>query len=104
MKVLVTAASKHGATGEIAQAIGNRLTEYGFDTKVLPPGAVGTIEAYDAIVLGSAVYAGHWLEPARSWRDDGVMPSSAGRCGSSQAARLAIPRGRWSRRWVKSPS
>jgi menaquinone-dependent protoporphyrinogen oxidase len=65
MKVLVTAASKYGATGGIAQAIGNVLAEYGFDTKVMPPEAVGTIEAYDAIVLGSAVYAGHWLEPAK---------------------------------------
>jgi len=65
MKVLVTAASKYGATGEIAQAIGNVLTEYGFDTKVVPPEAVGMIEAYDAIVLGSAVYADHWLEPAK---------------------------------------
>jgi menaquinone-dependent protoporphyrinogen oxidase len=65
MKVLVTAASRYGATGEIAQAIGEFLAERGFDTTVIPPEEVGTIEDYDAVVLGSGAYAGHWLEPAK---------------------------------------
>jgi len=64
-RVLVTAVSKYGATGEIARAIGDVLAEHGFDTTVIPPEAVGTIEDYDAIVIGSAVYTGHWLEPAK---------------------------------------
>jgi len=55
MKVLVTAATKYGATGEIAQAIGDVLAEAGFDTVVIPPEEVGTVEEYDAVVLGSAV-------------------------------------------------
>lgn len=33
------------------------------------PWAVGRIEDYDAVVLGSAVYTGHWLEPARELVD-----------------------------------
>jgi menaquinone-dependent protoporphyrinogen oxidase len=65
MRVLVTAATKHGATGEIAQVIGEALRERGLDPTVLEPERVDTVDGYDAVVLGSAVYAGHWLKPAR---------------------------------------
>lgn len=69
MRVLVTAASKYGATGEIARAIGEVLTEHGLDTTVLPCEQVDTVGGYDAVVLGGAVYAGHWLKPARALVD-----------------------------------
>jgi menaquinone-dependent protoporphyrinogen oxidase len=64
MRVLVTAASRHGATAEIAQAIGAALHGQGLDVTVLPVEEVTTIEPYGAVVVGSAVYAGHWLRPA----------------------------------------
>ncbi len=69
MRVLVTAASRYGATGEIAQTIGDVLAGRGLDTTVIPPEEVGRIEDYDAVVLGSAVYTGHWLEPAKELVD-----------------------------------
>jgi menaquinone-dependent protoporphyrinogen oxidase len=69
MRVLVTAATKYGSTAEIARAIGDVLAERGFDTTVIPPQEVGSIEDYDAVVLGSAAYAGHWLEPAKELVD-----------------------------------
>jgi menaquinone-dependent protoporphyrinogen IX oxidase len=81
MKVLVTAASKHGATGEIAQAIGDALRDQGLDATVLESEHVDAVDAYDAVVLGSAVYAGHWLKPARKL---------VARCGSGLAVRPAI--------------
>jgi menaquinone-dependent protoporphyrinogen oxidase len=65
MKVLVSAASRYGATDEIASLIGNVLTARGFDAYVVPPDAVESIEDYGAVVLGSAVYTGHWLKAAR---------------------------------------
>jgi menaquinone-dependent protoporphyrinogen oxidase len=65
LRVLVTAASKYGATAGIAQAIAETLTEQGFTVTLLAPEAVASVEGYDAVVLGSAVYAGHWLDPAR---------------------------------------
>ena len=65
MRVLVTSATKHGATGEIAQAIADTLRDQGLDPTVLEPEQVDTVDGYDAVVLGSAVYAGHWLKPAR---------------------------------------
>ncbi len=64
MKILVTAATEHGSTGEIAEAIGSALRHRGLEVEVIAPGDVGDVEAYDAVVLGSAVYAGHWLKPA----------------------------------------
>jgi menaquinone-dependent protoporphyrinogen oxidase len=69
MKVLVTAASKYGSTGEIARTIADVLTDHGHDTRVAPPDRIDRIEDYDAVVLGSAVYAGHWLKPARELVD-----------------------------------
>jgi menaquinone-dependent protoporphyrinogen oxidase len=67
MRVLITAATRHGATGEIAAAIAEALRRAaGLEVEVVPPEEVTSIDAYDAVVLGSAVYAGHWLPPARS--------------------------------------
>ena len=68
-RILVTAASKHGATAEIAQAIAEVLAGNGLDAAVVPPEDVHDVAAYDAVVLGSAVYAGHWLKPARALAD-----------------------------------
>jgi len=65
MKVLVTAASMHGATAEIAQVIGQTLSEQGLEVTVLPPRDVTSVEEYDAVVIGSAVYVGHWLDAAK---------------------------------------
>jgi menaquinone-dependent protoporphyrinogen oxidase len=65
MRVLVTAASKHGATQEIAEAIGRVLAEGGIEADVLKVDAVADLAGYDAVVLGSAVYMGTWLEEAR---------------------------------------
>lgn len=64
MNVLVTAASKHGATAEIADAVGKALMTRGFDVTVREPEKVDDILAFDALVIGSAVYAGHWMKPA----------------------------------------
>ena len=65
MRVLVTAATRYGATTEIAQAIAETLGERGLDATVLPAEQVEEVDGDDAVVVGSAVYAGHWLKPAR---------------------------------------
>ena len=65
MKVLVCAASKYGATSEIAQAVADVLAERGCQVTVLPPEKAGAVEEFDAVVLGSAVYMGQWMKPAR---------------------------------------
>jgi menaquinone-dependent protoporphyrinogen oxidase len=71
MRVLVSAASKHGATAEIAERIGAVLRrslaqrDSGVEVVVRPAQEVGRVDGFDAFVLGSAVYMGHWLESAR---------------------------------------
>lgn len=67
MKVLVTAASKYGATMEIAEAIGEAMRDGGVDVTVAPVAQVTAIDGYDALVVGSAVYVGQWLKPARAF-------------------------------------
>jgi menaquinone-dependent protoporphyrinogen oxidase len=63
--VLVAAASKHGATAEIAEAIGRALRESGVSADVRPVEQAGDLSGYTEVVLGSAVYVGRWLKPAR---------------------------------------
>jgi menaquinone-dependent protoporphyrinogen oxidase len=64
-RVLVSAASRHGATAEIAKAIGQALAEQGLTVSVIAPGDVRSLDGYDAVIIGSAVYMGHWLDPAK---------------------------------------
>ena len=64
MTVLVAAASKYGATAEIAEAIGRGLREGGVAADVRPVEQAGDLSGYAGVVLGSAVYVGRWLEPA----------------------------------------
>ena len=34
---------------------------------MIPPAQVSSIEDFDAVILGSAVYVGHWLDPAKDF-------------------------------------
>jgi menaquinone-dependent protoporphyrinogen oxidase len=63
-KILVFGASRHGSTAGIAERIAQVLRARGFGVSETPTGV--DLSAYDVIVLGSAVYAGHWLDEAKS--------------------------------------
>jgi menaquinone-dependent protoporphyrinogen oxidase len=63
-RVLVAYGSKHGSTAEIAERIGATLRESGLEVDVRRASDVGGMEGYDAIVLGSAVYALRWRRDA----------------------------------------
>jgi menaquinone-dependent protoporphyrinogen oxidase len=65
--VLVSAASGHGSTCEIARVIGQTLFNDNIAVDMIPPAAVDSIEDYDAVILGSAVYEGHWMAPAKGF-------------------------------------
>ena len=69
MRVLVASASKHGATNEIAIEIGRTLNDHGVDTEVLDVEHVSALGGFDAVILGSAVYIGHWLKPATKFAE-----------------------------------
>lgn len=64
-EVLVSAGSKHGATAEIAEHIATTLRRRGIEVTVARPAEVTGLERYRSIILGSAVYAGHWLDDAK---------------------------------------
>jgi menaquinone-dependent protoporphyrinogen oxidase len=75
MRVLVVAASRHGATEQIAAEIAKTLR---YTLSAQFPGAfvdlrsaeqVATLTGYDAVVLGSAVYMGRWLPAAREFAE-----------------------------------
>ncbi|MFL6138715.1 MAG: flavodoxin domain-containing protein [Frankiaceae bacterium] len=71
MRILVAVASRHGATAEMAEWIGATLREV-LAGSVDPPTVdvrtvadVPDVDGYDAVVVGSAVYMGQWLDDAR---------------------------------------
>lgn len=64
MKILVAYASRHGATRGIAERIATTLETDGLDVTLRAVDAVDAIDEYDAFVIGSAAYMGHWLKDA----------------------------------------
>ena len=67
MKVLVAYASKHGSTKGIAEFIGRTLQQRGIDVDVQDVAQVKSLEPYNAFVLGSAVFMGHWMKEAKQF-------------------------------------
>jgi menaquinone-dependent protoporphyrinogen oxidase len=62
--VLVAYATKYGATAEIAERIGEVIRGSGPRADVVRVDRVEDLDAYDAVVLGSAVYIGQWRKQA----------------------------------------
>jgi menaquinone-dependent protoporphyrinogen oxidase len=65
MRVLVSAASKHGATADISDAIARTLRESDLEVTQAAPDQVHSLEGIDAVVLGSAIYGGRWQTAAK---------------------------------------
>ncbi|MGY1721597.1 flavodoxin domain-containing protein [Blastococcus sp. SYSU DS0533] len=74
-RVLVVFASRHGSTREIAAELVRALPgsapgrSGGLSATLAPVEMHPDPAGFDAVVLGSAVYAGRWLEPARRYVD-----------------------------------
>jgi menaquinone-dependent protoporphyrinogen oxidase len=64
MTVLVTYASKYGATQGIAERITRQLERFGMDAYLCPADTVSKPQDFRAAVIGSAVYYGSWLKEA----------------------------------------
>ncbi|HEY0119795.1 MAG TPA: flavodoxin domain-containing protein [Cellulomonas sp.] len=69
MRVLVVVASRHGATWEIGEVVADALTSRGHLVDQRAPEDVESLEGYEAVVLGSAVYLAHWMPSAREFAD-----------------------------------
>jgi menaquinone-dependent protoporphyrinogen oxidase len=63
-KILVTYASRYGATKEIAEKIGAGLRQAGLQVDILPVKGVRDLNLYGAVILGSGVYIGKWRKEA----------------------------------------
>lgn len=64
MKILVAYATRHGATKGIAERIAATFEQHRLDVTLSSVGEIGSIEGYDAYVIGSAAYMGGWLGEA----------------------------------------
>ena len=69
MKILIAVASKHDSTGEIGRSIAETVGARGHGATVTKPDLVEAVHTYDAIIVGSAVYAGHWMKTAVEFVD-----------------------------------
>jgi menaquinone-dependent protoporphyrinogen oxidase len=67
MDILVTYASRHGATKGIAERIAQTLQASGLDVTLRPVEDADWIDHYDAFVIGSAAYMGSWLDQATAF-------------------------------------
>jgi menaquinone-dependent protoporphyrinogen oxidase len=67
MKILVATASEHGSTAEIGGWIAGVLRGEGHDVEAVDVGEAPDPRWFDAVVLGSAVYAGRWMKEARAY-------------------------------------
>ena len=69
MTVLVAYASKHGSTAGIAEAIAGALVDLEVKAEAKSVDTVDDLGPYEAVVLGSAVYAGSWMKDAVSFAE-----------------------------------
>lgn len=67
MKILIAVASKHGSTREIADAIAEELRTADYLADVRDVREAGDVGAYDAVIVGSAVFLGKWMTEARKF-------------------------------------
>lgn len=70
MEVWVIIASRYGSTREIGETITEEIRRGGHDSRILDAGEIRNFNGAGAVVLGSGVYEGHWLKPARRLLED----------------------------------
>ncbi|MFR9799115.1 flavodoxin domain-containing protein [Streptomyces sp. MS06] len=63
--ILVAYGTKNGSTARIAESVADVLGKEGLTAEALPAAGVRDVTAYDAVVVGGALYAGRWHRDAR---------------------------------------
>jgi len=69
MKILLAVASRHGGTRGIGEWIRDTFCAAGHDVALFEPDEIDSLDGYDAVVIGSAVYLAHWIPAARDLID-----------------------------------
>ena len=87
MRILVAVASRHGATREIAEniatAAGTAPTDAGVwsEVEVRDASLLTSVDGFAAVVVGSSVYMGHWLDPALHLPERAMVAALRGKDG-----------------------
>ena len=63
--LLITYATRHGSTQEVAEAIAVELRGVGYDLDLRSLDEMEDVSAYEAVVLGAPLYTGRWHPDAR---------------------------------------
>ena len=66
MKMLIAVSSKHGSTRDIGGSIAETIRETGIEVSVADAEDVESVAPYDAVIIGSALFMGRWMAPARA--------------------------------------
>ena len=101
--VLVAYASKMGETRGIAETIGAEPTAAGLTVTVRAAGEVRSLDGYDAVVLGSAIYSSRWRHEAvdvlelLADNSDALQPIPtwlfhSGPCGDKATDQISAPK------------
>lgn len=67
MRVLVAFGSTRGGTEGLAQMVADGLREQDVAVDVRPAGQVRSLDGYDAVIVGGALYAFRWHKAARKF-------------------------------------
>jgi menaquinone-dependent protoporphyrinogen oxidase len=65
--ILLTYATRFGSTQEVAEAITTALREAGFEVELQPMQEVRSLDGYEAVVLGAALYNTRWHQDAHQF-------------------------------------
>ena len=66
MRILVAFATRYGSTRTLAEAMASRFRQLGHDAEAqsVTTMSAADLDGYEALVIGSAAYMGHWLKEA----------------------------------------
>src|ERR1700761_4645914 len=70
MPTLLTYASAHGSTAEIANRIGAIIESKGVVIEILPVQEVSDLSKYSSAIVGSAIQNYEWIQPAQTFLHD----------------------------------
>jgi menaquinone-dependent protoporphyrinogen oxidase len=63
MTLLITYASSYGSTYEMARRLATQLQDEGHAIELCPVEDVHTLQAYEAVIVGSPIHCGLWARP-----------------------------------------
>ena len=65
--ILLAFASRFGSTQEVAETIASTLSEAGLEVDIQPMQEVKSLDRYDAVLLGAAIYNAKWNAEAHQF-------------------------------------